>query len=111
MPIKRKHQKVDVTKQKVQYIVDVQLKSTDISEITKKAPELITINYNENTLPTNTALHGFSGGKMYSWSSSFAFDGQKKSFSNNLKNHAVANNESYSKSRNSNNKLTKTSIF
>lgn len=47
LPIKRKHQKVDLTKQKVLYVVDVKLKSTDVVENTKKAPEQVVINYNE----------------------------------------------------------------
>ncbi len=47
LPIKRKHQKVDLTKQKVLYVVDVKLKSTDAVENTKKAPEQVVINYSE----------------------------------------------------------------
>lgn len=47
LPFKRKHQKVDLTKQKVLYVVDVKLKSTDVAENTKKAPEQVTINYSE----------------------------------------------------------------
>lgn len=45
LPIKRKHQKVDITKQKVQYVVDVKMTLNGFPDVTKKAPELITINF------------------------------------------------------------------
>lgn len=47
-PKKRKHEKVDLTKQKVQYVVDVKLTSVPTLDITKKAPELVKINYADN---------------------------------------------------------------
>ncbi len=45
-PKKRKYQKVDITKRKVQYVVDVQFKSTQPTQlINKKGPELVKIDY------------------------------------------------------------------
>lgn len=45
-PKKRKHQKVDLTKHKVQYTVDIQLNSTHPTQsLIKKSPELVKIDY------------------------------------------------------------------
>jgi len=55
-PRKRKYEKVDITKRKVQYIVDVQFKSSEPNEmINKKGPELVKIDYDpRQDMPRHT---------------------------------------------------------
>ena len=67
-PKKRKHQKVDLTKQKVQYVVDIKLTSAPSVDITKKAPELVKINYSDNQQQLRPYPHFLPGGQVYtSW--------------------------------------------
>lgn len=70
-PKKRKHEKVDLTKFKVQYLVDVQLKSTEKPDLlSKKSPELVKMDYDSTqNMLKNTHL-GLRTGKLYDWSGS-----------------------------------------
>lgn len=70
---KRKHQKVDLTKQKVQYLVDVPLNPTEGMEFGKKSPELVRIDYNDTPKYMNLSSPFLLGGKMYGWSMSNKF--------------------------------------
>lgn len=67
-PKKRKHQKVDLANHKVQYIVDVQLKSNQAFPNINKNPELIKVNINDQPQLFKSSNSPYLiGGKMFGW--------------------------------------------
>lgn len=76
---KRKHQKIDLTKQKVQYLVEVPLNPSEGIDLIKKSPELVRIDYNDNQKFMNPFSHFSIGGKIYGWSMSNKYGSNSKS--------------------------------